>query len=30
MEFKEAIEKQYDECISRVNTVYSIFQNFFD
>ena len=29
MEFKEAIEKQYDECISRVNTVYSIFQNFF-
>ena len=29
MEFKEAIEKQYDECISRVNAVYSIFQNFF-
>ena len=29
MEFKEIIEKQYDECISRVNAVYSIFQNFF-
>lgn len=29
MEFKEIIEKQYDECISRVNAVYSIFQDFF-
>ena len=29
MEFEERIKQQYDECISRVNTVYSIFRNFF-